>query len=304
MWKYLLLLLLVPQFSIAEELKLMTWNTYMLPKPIKSSHQKQRTHAIADLFQTADYDVIFLQEAFSPYFRRHLKAKLKQKYPYYKRLKKKFGIYPIMGPGLVAFSKYPMEQIDHVYYNKCSKADCHASKGVQLVEITLPSGKKIQVANTHMQSGSDQKEAGIRSHQLAQVRKLLKENDDPSIPQLLVGDLNINSFKGTEFENTLVMLQMNQISMQNNEEPAPEAPTAEVKPILERLKEFFSAGFAVSCLKEGNESSPKLLDHVLYLEHDQKITFKDDQIIFPEFELKGKMCPLSDHRPRVVKIEI
>ncbi|MES2527815.1 MAG: endonuclease/exonuclease/phosphatase family protein [Bdellovibrionota bacterium] len=304
MWKYLLLLLLVPQFSIAEELKIMTWNTYMLPKPIKSSHQKQRSHAIADLLKKSDYDLVFLQEAFSPFFRRTLKHALKTKYPYYKRLKKKFGLYPIMGPGLIAYSKFPMEQIDHVYYNKCSKADCHASKGVQLLEVTLPSGKRIQVANTHMQSGSDQKEAGIRSHQLDQVRKLLKDNNKSAVPQILVGDLNINSYKGTEFENTLAMLQMNQIMNDVVEQTEPEETSVETKPVIERIRDFFSAGFAVTCLKEGNESSPKLLDHVLYLEHDQKITFKDDQIIFPEFELKGKMCPLSDHRPRVVTLEI
>ncbi len=304
MWKYLFVLLLLPQFSIAEELKLMTWNTYMLPKPIKNSHQKQRSHAIADLLKNSDYDVIFLQEAFSPYFRRTVKNSLEKKYPHYKRLKKKFGIYPIMGPGLVAFSKYPMKQIDHVYYNKCDKADCHASKGVQLLEITLPSGKKIQVANTHMQSGRDQKQAEIRSHQLGQVRRLLKDNKQDSVPQLLVGDLNIDSYKGTEFEGSLAMLEMNPISSRLNEPADPEATFTEVKPIIERIREFFSAGFAVTCLKEGNESSPKLLDHVLYLENDQKLTFKDDQITFPEFKLKDKMCPLSDHRPRVVVLEI
>jgi hypothetical protein len=76
------------------------------------------------------------------------------------------------------------------------------------------------------------------------------------------------------------------------------------KPNLEGIRNFFSAGFVVTCLKEGDESSPKLLDHVLYLENKQKIIFKDDQIIFPEFELKGKMCPLSDHHPRVVTLEI
>lgn len=73
----------------------------MLPKPIKNSKQKQRSHAIADLLLKSDYDIIFLQEAFSPYFRRIVKNAIEVKYPYYKRLKKKFGLYPIMGQGHV-----------------------------------------------------------------------------------------------------------------------------------------------------------------------------------------------------------
>ncbi len=217
-------------------------------------------------------------------------------------MKKNFSLTPFIGPGLPAFSKYPLNAIDHLYYNECDTADCYATKGVQLLELTLPSGKRIQIANTHMQSGS--RYSHIRKVQLEQIKKLLEKNKKSSIPQLLVGDLNIDSHIGNEFNGTLATLQMNPIKQLMQETPPATDETPEDAPVMERIKDFFSAGFTVTCLKEGNDAHPKLVDHVLYFENDQHLVFKNDQIIFPEFNLKGKTCPLSDHRPRVVTLEI
>jgi len=304
MLKLIFLLLLIPQFSFAEEIKLLTWNVYMLPKPIKNSHQKSRTQAIAHFLKNSDYDVIFLQEAFSPGFRRSLKKVIDTEYPYYARLKKKFGVYPFMGPGLVAYSKFPMTKVDHVYYDKCKGADCHASKGVQLVEITLPSGKKLQVANTHMQSGTNH--FSTRRRQLDQIRELLKENKSASIPQLLVGDLNIDSSKGDDFEESLDLLNMFPVANEIVAKPEhiPAAHDEEKAPFIERIRDFFTAGFEASCIKEGKDPHPKLLDHVLYLDTDNQITFKNDEVLSPEFMVKEKSCPMSDHKPRLVTLEI
>lgn len=304
MLKLIFILLLLPSFSFAEEIKLLTWNVYMLPKPIKNSHQKSRTLAIAKFLKESDFDVVFLQEAFSAGFRRTLKANIKSEYPHYARLKKKFGIYPFMGPGLVAYSKFPMKKIDHVYYDKCKGPDCHASKGVQLVEITLPSGKKIQVANTHMQAGG--RHFSTRRRQLDQIRGLLAEHKQHSIPQLLVGDLNIDSTKGEEFAGSLDVLDMFPVrrDVVTVPEPEPEATATERTPILERIRDFFTAGFEASCIKDSENPNPKLLDHVLYMDADRQITFKNDEVLSPEFVVKEKMCPMSDHKPRLVTLEI
>ena len=296
MMKFIFLLFLLPTLAGADELKLMTWNVYMLPKPIKNSHQKTRTHAIAENLLNSDYDVIFLQEAFSGYFRRTLKEKLRAKYPYYHKTKKKFGIYPFMGPGLVAFSRYPMKKVDHVYYKDCTGPDCYASKAVQLVEITLPSGKTLQVANTHLQAGQSQEKQDIRKSQLNQIREFLLENKKSGTPQLLVGDLNIDAMKGEEFA-----VSLNTLAMKVGFDEAEIEPD---KPIRERLANFFTAGFLANCLKEDEDHNPKLLDHVLYIDYDKRLTFKHDEVANPEFILKGKSCPLSDHKPRVVTLQL
>lgn len=301
MLKLIFILLFIPHLSFAEEIKLLTWNVYMLPKPIKNSHQKTRTQAIAKFLKDSDIDVIFLQEAFSAGFRRQLKASIKSEFPHYERLKKKFGIYPFMGPGLVAYSKFPMKKIDHVYYDKCKGADCHSSKGVLLVEIILPSGKKIHVANTHMQAGS--RHFSTRRRQLDQIRDLLRGNKKHSIPQLLVGDLNIDSTRGDEFDGSLAILDMFPVRKDIVTLPEPE-PEAERTPIFERIRDFFTAGFEASCIKEGEDSHPKLLDHILYMDADRQITFKNDEVLSPEFMVKDKLCPMSDHKPRLVTLEI
>lgn len=303
MLKFIALLLILPGLTFADELKLMTWNVYMLPKPIKNSHQKDRSQAIADQLKASDYDVIFLQEAFSWYFRSTVKEALKDKFPHYSRLKKKFGIYPFFSPGLVAFSKYPMKKIDHTYFSKCEGADCYSSKGVQLLEITLPSGKSIQIANTHMQAGSQEKHAQIRKIQLGQIRDLLLKNKKDGIPQLLVGDLNINSLAGKEFPVAIDTLQMKPVSSFELADQLPEEET-EDPTLAERIRNFFTAGFLASCLKEDESDNPKLLDHVLYVDTDQKMKIMNDEVGNPEFMLKGKSCPLSDHKPRIVTLEL
>ena len=52
--------------SLADELRLMAWNVYMLPPPIKFSKQKERTRLqIAALSSVvADNDILILTEAF------------------------------------------------------------------------------------------------------------------------------------------------------------------------------------------------------------------------------------------------
>lgn len=296
------ILFILPSFAFADELKLMTWNVYMLPKPIKNSHQKERSKAIAEQLKNSEHDVIFLQEAFSWYFRGTVKAALKENFPHYSRLKKKFGIYPFFSPGLVAFSKYPMKKIDHVYFSKCEGPDCYSSKGAMLVEVTLPSGKSIQIANTHMQAGQSEKQSEIRKFQLTQIRELLEKNKRPGIPQVLVGDLNINSLSGQEFNRTLETLKMQPTSKFELADQLPEEEAADPT-LAERIRNFFTAGFIAECLKDGDDN-PKLLDHVLYLDPEQNLKVLSDDVGSPEFMLKGKSCPLSDHRPRIVKFEL
>ena len=309
MLKYIFILLLIPTLSFAEEIRLMTWNVFMLPKPIKNSHQKVRSEYIGEYLWSSDYDVIFLQEAFSGGFRKTVNKHLMGRYHYTSRLKKKKVIYPFMNPGLVAYSKYPMKDIDHVYFDKCGKADCHSSKGAHLMEIELPSGKQIQIANTHMQSGGQEKYREIRKRQLEQIQEMMKRNKKPGVPQLLVGDLNVDAIKGNEFSSTLDALGMNSVGetfqpLFAKDDSDTDSESNEKKPLSERISDFFSAGFAADCIKEQGEANHKLLDHVLYLDLDQKMKFTSDIIGNPEFNLKGKSCPLSDHKPRIVTIEI
>ena len=294
MLKMLIALIFLTSLVHADEIRLMTWNVYMLPKPIKNSHQKTRSHEIAKLLENSDYDLVFLQEAFSSYFRMTLKSQLREKYPYFIKMNRKFGFIPTFAPGLVALSRFPMKTVGKLYFKNCDGPDCHATKGVQLVEVTLPSGNILHVANTHMQAGSSDAKAEIRKLQLTQIRAFLAEKKKPGVPQLLVGDFNINSMAGGEFPVTLATLAMKPVSHKDSPTQEPEEDDAS---FADRIRNFFSAGFLTDCLKEDENNNPKLLDHVLTFDPEGIIRLKDDSIGDPEFMLKGKSCPLSDHKP-------
>lgn len=298
--KTLFLLLLLPTLALAEDLRILTWNVFMLPKPIKSSRQKERTKEIANYFQDSEADVIFLQEAFSGGFRKHIESSLQEKYPHSLQMKKKRGLLPIFGPGLMVLAKYPLKEIALDYYDKCSSFDCYASKGVHLIELTLPSGKKVQIANTHMQAGRGEKKEKIRHLQLMQIQDLLGKNLQPGVPQLLVGDLNIDAISGDEFKTSLVQLGM-EPSLKGFSFSEDESEEERQK-LSDRIKNFVTSGFEAGCLKAGT-TNPKLVDHVLYFDLDRKIRVVDDQVLNPTFMVEEKSCPLSDHKPRFVRLE-
>ena len=201
-------------FSIqAHELKLFSWNTFMLPKPVKFTNQIVRKKAIAQALQNTDYDFIFLQEAFSGAFKRHLTKKLKAKYPFQKYLSNHRIIIPYFGSGVFVMGKHPFTVIDKVYFNKCKVADCYAAKGAILIESKLPSGLKVQFAVTHMQA--DERMGYIRLLQLKQIKEMFQKHKEDGVPQLLIGDLNIDRDE-PEFQQGQELMNMTATQLVGN----------------------------------------------------------------------------------------
>lgn len=177
----------------------------MLPKPVKFTNQIVRKKAIAQALQNTDYDFIFLQEAFSGAFKRHLTKKLKDQYPYRKYLSNHRIIIPYFGSGVFVMGKHPFTVIDKVYFNKCQVADCYAAKGAILIKSQLPSGLQVQFAVTHMQA--DERMGHIRLLQLEQINQMFQKHKKVGIPQLLIGDLNIDR-EEPEFQQGQDLLNM------------------------------------------------------------------------------------------------
>ncbi len=304
MLKFFFLILFCPLLALGEEVRLMTWNVYMLPRIVRNSQQTLRTKLINDFLAWSESDLIFLQEAFIEDFHEAIEKNLKSKYPHILRLEKKSGfILPFLGPGLLAISKYPLKSLGHDYYNDCKGADCFSSKGIHLVEVNLPSGKKIQIANTHMQSGRAEKSQGVRKSQLKQVQELLKKFKVENIPQFLVGDLNVDALEGNEFENTLSLLSMKTVARSEIFKEALEKKDVK-QSIKDQFKDFITAGFPAKCIKDEVSPNLKVLDHVLYSDPKASLRFLADQVLNPEFVLGKESCPMSDHKPRAVKFEL
>ena len=206
----LIMTLLMSVTGWSSEVKLLSWNVFMLPKPIKNSLQKERTYLIAQQLKKIDPDVIVLQEAFSEHFRTVVGNTLYSTHPYQLRLRKSGAFKQVMCSGLFVLSRYPIRSLEYNYFGSCAGADCFSSKGALLTELELD-GKKLQLLVTHMQASDDQVHHRIRQDQTQTIKELLRPYTQAGVPQVLAGDLNIDSMVGTEFFEFLNTLNLSAI---------------------------------------------------------------------------------------------
>jgi len=266
---YLLLLLFILPAAHAYEFKVLSWNVFMLPKPLKDSLQKTRTKVIPEQLKNTDYDMIFMQEAFTSDFRGAVRSALKKTHPHTFYLGNPYRRFTVFGSGLYVVSKFPVKILGYSYYKNCSGADCFAAKGAALMEITLPGGQKVHVMNTHLQASN--RHGSIRMKQLAQIHTLLVRHGQPDIPQFLVGDLNIDDDE-PEFQLGLALLGMDYARLTG--------------PIMH------TTGRANPCYKAG--ASSDWVDHMWY-DNYHGIDASTMRVKNFEFERNGKVCPSSDH---------
>lgn len=264
-----LAILLFPTLVLGADMKVLSWNVYMLPKPIKNSLQKERTEAIPDFLKGSDYDVMFFQEAFIKRFRKAMIQKLGEKYPHYHYLKKASAVYPVFGSGVFVMSRHPFKVLDEVRYgSSCSGADCGAEKGTFLIEITLPDGKSVQFASTHLNA---QRKPLVRKAQLAKAHEMFARASRAGVPQIFLGDLNIVAHT-EEFTDALELMQMNHLQLSG--------------PIMvtnARVNECYKT-----------PKTKKWIDHV-WIDRATSTEGSVMQVVPTEFSYKGKRCPLSDH---------
>jgi endonuclease/exonuclease/phosphatase family metal-dependent hydrolase len=263
--------------SFAEEMKLLTWNVFMLPKPINFSKQVERTHLIAAELKNTDYDIIVLQEAFIARFRNTVANELKGKYPFTAHLPKSRRLFHFINSGLFILSRHPFEILNHHYYNHCTHSDCFSSKGALLIELTMPSGKKVQVATSHLQAWDDKKAVEVRKQQIDELNDLLKTYARPGVPQILSGDMNIDGKIDLEYPGALKVLGMTSVPLQGTLD--------------------YSNSFPVDCYKipGSPDAAPQWLDHV-WLKTNESETEVVSKNVRPFMGTFGdKQCSLSDH---------
>lgn len=272
MMKTFFLLLCMPLIAFAQDVKILSWNVFMIPRPIRFSYQSERTNFIIHELKNESFDIVFLQEAFSKGFRNKIKSSFKTMYPYQSYLGRRKRSLTVYGPGLYVLSKYPIVTRKYAYFSNCADADCFSSKGVELITVNHPSGKKIQFANTHMQSGG--KRSQIRFKQLNQIKRLLNTYAVQGIGQVLVGDLNIDALSGNDYSKALALLNMKSHPLEG------ELP--------------YTNGYPIECYKKPGDDQKQWIDHIL-VHQDFSGTVKDKNVRVFNGLFDGKECPLSDH---------
>ena len=262
----------------ANEFKVLTWNVFMLPKPLKFSKQVERTRLISSQLQKTDYDVVLFQEAFTRGFKNMVKKDLRKKYPYQAELKRSRKIKHLLNSGIYIASKYPLKVLGHHYFKRGTHADQFASKGVLLVEVTLPDNQKVQIASTHTQATDSQKAVSIRAEQSKEIRSFLNLHKRPGVAQILGGDLNVNFYNQREYENMISILNMQDGDLDSHLD--------------------YTSGFEIRCYKKTNPSdkAKKLLDYILLDFNGSNLEPLQRQVVeFNALMKSGQECPLSDH---------
>lgn len=179
--------------------------------------QAQRLPWIVEYLENSDYEVVALQEVFDVQMKRRLLRRLKKSYPYQVSTRKNGGF--ITSNGVVVLSRLPMKYVDHCIYKKGISSDKMAAKGCTLVEIEK-NGKRIQLANTHLQSGGDAACQSIRCEQYADICTLLQKSGNEKIDfQLLLGDLNTEKHLPERFADMLRRLNMQDFDILGDERP-------------------------------------------------------------------------------------
>jgi endonuclease/exonuclease/phosphatase family metal-dependent hydrolase len=284
---FILFLIILPMTAMSSELKLLTWNVYMIPKPIQCTKQGTRTKLIAKELSKIDHDLILMQEAFSLPFRRKISKALSKSHPYQDTLGRGGRGVKFLNSGLFILSRYPYKILGTAHFNLCTTYDCLAAKGVILVEIKHPSGKSIQVATSHLQSEGSVQAREARAYQFQVIKQLFNTHREEGVAQILAGDLNVNGRRtgeGSEYLEALRVLEMT---------------SGELEGQLQ-----YSANFRIPCYKVSSTNGMSWLDHVLIAENGSTTSVTSRKILPINGIMKGIECPLSDHHgvEAVIKI--
>ncbi len=190
------------------QLKVLSWNIYLLPRLIRKIGQLERSKIIAEKLAGADYDVIVFQEAFDKKARTILWDIIKDTYPYAigpvnEDVRKAFTI---TNGGVWIVSKHPLKEIGEILFDDCKGFDCGSRKGALMVEVQKD-GITYQVIGTHLQADDSPKKEDIRNKQLLQIKnELVDPHHIDGTPQLLCGDFNIHKRDVKHYNQMLVTL--------------------------------------------------------------------------------------------------
>jgi len=171
------------------ELKILSWNIYMLPYISLINDNDQRAKIIAEKLVNSDYKIIVFQEAFSSKCRRVIAEKLFESYPYQYGPANRNRFPFKTSSGLWVLSKFPLTKKNEIQFSICKGFDAVARKGAVIFEGCY-NGSKFQLLATHLQAENSHL---LRKRQCSEIKEhLLDPYYNKDIPQFICGDFNID----------------------------------------------------------------------------------------------------------------
>lgn len=259
-----------PAEDAGKELKILSWNIYMLPRFALHTGKRKRAREIVKEIPKENYDIIVFQEAFHGDARRIIKRAFKKLYPYRIGPANRRPWLIKTSSGVWILSKIPLKKIKSIQYKDCHGfVDCMARKGALLVEGEY-NGQKFQLLGTHIQAGGPD---SVKQKQYEAIRTLIDENKQEGVPQILAGDFNMGKHRDG-YPNMLKTLDINEYE-----------PDGEFK---------FSAS-SLNDWREGDKD--RLIDFIFYKPNgvEPKTLIRNvRRFVSPEPCFKNH-CDLSDH---------
>jgi sphingomyelin phosphodiesterase len=270
-------------FGQAQQIKILSWNIFMIPPTIFKSCQCERAPLISATVKNWDADVIIFQEAFQKKVRLMIWDLIKDKYPYETGVPKSGFLKVHSGVWMV--SKYPIEKQESIVYKSKKGSDGFAKKGATFIEVNM-NGKRFQVIGTHVQSGS--KYQDIRYIQFKQlIDELGNKYLNPNIPQFIGGDLN------TDYQFQDLYKEMIRI--------------LDVMGVKHTGETFSCDNIKNSLGAKFFDPEQQILDYILVRNQHEKIAKVKEEIIYSSITAepvcKKGFKALSDHNPVMAIIE-
>ncbi len=185
------------------QLKILTWNIYMLPYCSLIHGNCKRARMIADQLSGSDYDIIVFQEAFNFRARNILRRRLFKSFPHMYGPANMPFFSIRFNSGVWVISKIPLEKIEEIEYTHRYGVDAFARKGAVMFE-GIWNGQKFQLIGTHLQSDSPDE---IRQGQCREMTsRLLEKHFKNQVPQIICGDFNIETADSDNYHYLLKTL--------------------------------------------------------------------------------------------------
>lgn len=209
-----LLLLLTTVMAFAEgdapaaepsirDLKVLSWNIYMLPRIVPMKGRLERAQAIVDTLNKSETDIIVFQEAFHAGALAVIRKGLSTQYPFmYGPFNPSHSPFRISS-GVWVVSRVPLDVKGIIEFNIAKENDRIAKKGAALLEGTW-GGRKFQILGTHLQAQEQQK---IRNIQIRHMYdSLLAKYKVDGVPQIICGDMNTEKEINERYKGMLTTL--------------------------------------------------------------------------------------------------
>jgi len=191
------------QLVPVKELKILSWNIFMLPYISLFNKNGERAKVMASTLQSSDYQVIVFQEAFSYKCRTILAKSLAKEYPYQYGPANKNNLPFRTNSGLWVVSKIPLKELGQIQFSLSKGFDMVARKGAVIFQGNFE-GTNFQLITTHLQADHSSE---LRAKQCNEIRDhLLNKYYNPQIPQFICGDFNIDMDDRPNYQQMLQTL--------------------------------------------------------------------------------------------------